>query len=48
MIPVHTTGTYGGTPLTKWREQGSTGSGNAYVATHLTSLLMVGQVAALA
>ena len=33
MIPVHTTGTYGGTPLTNGATQGSTGSGNAYVAT---------------
>lgn len=33
MIPVHTTGTYGGTPLTNGANQGSTGTGNAYVAT---------------
>ena len=33
MIPVHTTGTYGGTPLTNGAHQGSTGTGNAYVAT---------------
>lgn len=33
MIPVHTTGTYGGTPLTNGANQGETGSGNAYVAT---------------
>jgi len=33
MVPVHTTGTYGGTPLTNGATQGSTGSGNAYVAT---------------
>ena len=33
MIPVHTTGTYGSTPLTNGATQGSTGSGNAYVAT---------------
>jgi hypothetical protein len=33
MIPVHTTGTYGGTPLTNGATQGETGSGNAYVAT---------------
>ena len=33
MIPVHTTGTYGGTPLSNGATQGSTGSGNAYVAT---------------
>lgn len=33
MIPVHTTGTYGGTPLTNGATQGSTGSGNAYIAT---------------
>ena len=33
MIPVHTTGTYGGTPLTNGATQGSTGADNAYVAT---------------
>ncbi len=33
MIPVHTTGTYGGTPLTNGATQGSTGASNAYVAT---------------
>ena len=33
MIPVHTTGTYGGTPLTNGATQGSTGANNAYVAT---------------
>ena len=33
MIPVHTTGTYGGTPKSNGATQGSTGSGNAYVAT---------------
>lgn len=33
MIPVHTTGTYGGTPLTNGATQGSTGSGNAYIST---------------
>lgn len=30
LIPAHTTGTYGGTPLTNGANQGSTGSGNAY------------------
>ena len=33
MIPVHTTGTYGGTPLTNGATQGDAGTGNAYVAT---------------
>lgn len=33
MIPVHTTGTYGGTPLTNGANQGEAGTGNAYVAT---------------
>ena len=33
MIPVHTTGTYGGTPLTNGATQGNAGTGNAYVAT---------------
>ena len=33
MIPVHTTGTYGGTPLTNGATQGSTGADNAFVAT---------------
>lgn len=33
MIPVHTTGTYGGTPMSNGANQGNTGSGNAYVAT---------------
>lgn len=33
MIPAHTTGTYGGTPLTNGANQGSTGADNAYVAT---------------
>lgn len=33
MIPAHTTGTYGGTPLTNGANQGSTGVDNAYVAT---------------
>jgi len=34
MIPVHTTGTYGGTPLTNGAvAQGNAGTGNAYVAT---------------
>jgi len=33
MIPVHTTGTYGGTPLSNGATQGNAGTGNAYVAT---------------
>lgn len=33
MIPVHTTGTYGGTPVTNGATQGNAGTGNAYVAT---------------
>ena len=33
MIPAHTTGTYGGTPLTNGANQGSTGADNAYAAT---------------
>jgi len=33
MIPVHTTGTYGGTPLSNGATQGDAGTGNAYVAT---------------
>ncbi len=33
MIPVHTTGTYGGTPLTNGATQGNAGTDNAYVAT---------------
>jgi hypothetical protein len=33
MVPAHTTGTYGGTPLTNGANQGETGSGNAYAAT---------------
>ena len=33
MIPVHTTGTYGGTPLTNGATQGNAGTGNAYIAT---------------
>lgn len=35
MIPAHTTGTYGGTPLTNGANQGSTGVDNAYVATSI-------------
>ena len=33
MIPAHTTGTYGGTPLTNGANQGSTGADNAYAST---------------
>lgn len=40
MIPVHTTGTYAGTPLTNGANQGSTGADNAYATT--TSLITDG------
>lgn len=33
MMPVHTTGTYGGTPLTNGANQGSTGANNAWAET---------------
>ena len=33
MMPAHTTGTYGGTPLTNGANQGSTGADNAWVET---------------
>ena len=33
LIPAHTTGTYGGTPLTNGANYSSTGSGNAIAAT---------------
>jgi hypothetical protein len=33
LAPLHTPGTYGGTPLTNGANQGNAGTGNAYVAT---------------
>ncbi len=43
MMPAHTTGTYGGTPLTNGANQGSTGADNAWVET--TSIITDGWTA---
>lgn len=43
LVPPHTAGTYGGSPLTNGANQGNAGTGNAYVAT--TSLITNGWTA---
>ncbi len=43
MMPAHTTGTYGGTPLTNGADQGSTGADNAWTET--TSIITDGWTA---
>ena len=43
MMPAHTTGTYGGTPLTNGANQGSTGADNAWTET--TSIITDGWTA---